>query len=44
MKEHVLEFAAAYIPIEFAEFAIASGTEEHEQTAKKLLGVFSSLV
>jgi macrolide phosphotransferase len=44
MKEHVLELAAAYIPIEFAEFAIVSGTEEHEQTAKKLLGVFSSLV
>lgn len=38
MKEHVVEHVAAY-PIEIAEFAIASGTEEHEQMAKKLLGV-----
>ncbi|WP_152658219.1 macrolide 2'-phosphotransferase [Oceanobacillus sp. CFH 90083] len=37
MKEHVLELAAAYFPIELAEFAIASGTEEHEQMAKELL-------
>ncbi|GAB2559437.1 macrolide 2'-phosphotransferase [Gracilibacillus alcaliphilus] len=43
MKEHVLELAAAYFPIEIAEFAIASGTEEHEKLAKKLLGVSQSI-
>ncbi len=37
MKEHIIELVAAY-PVDIAEFALISGSDEYEVMAKQALG------